>query len=60
MFFKTKNRKKNEDLNRKVERYRRWWQDQSGELPFDGSNSSKKNQPKSKPFDSSFVYYEEG
>ncbi len=59
MFFRTKNKNKAEDLNRKVERYKRWWQDQTWDIPCDRSNRSKEKNPQ-KPFDSSFVYYEEG
>jgi len=60
MFFKTRNKKRGEDLNRKVEKFRRWWQDQTQDFSFEGSNSSKKNKPQRRSFDSSFVYYEEG
>jgi hypothetical protein len=60
MFFKTRNRKRGEDLNRKVEKYRRWWQDQPSESSLDGSEPSEKGKPKQRPLDSSFVYHEEG
>ncbi|MCK4224682.1 MAG: hypothetical protein KAX39_05845 [candidate division Zixibacteria bacterium] len=59
MFFKTK-KNRGEDLNQKVEKYRKWWQNQTQAFSFDRSNSSKKNKPNRKSFDSSFVYYEEG
>jgi len=60
VFFKTRNKKRDEDLNRKVEKYRRWWQDQPQDFSFEPSKSSEKNKRKHKPFDSSFVYYDEG
>ncbi|UCB51784.1 MAG: hypothetical protein JSV10_07295 [Candidatus Zixiibacteriota bacterium] len=60
MFFKKGNRNRGEDLNRKVEKYKRWWQDRSQDGPSGSSNSSKKTTEDGKPFDSSFVYYEEG
>jgi hypothetical protein len=60
MFFKKGNRNRGEDLNRKVEKYKRWWQDRTQDGPLDRSDSSKKATEKGKPFDSSFVYYEEG
>jgi hypothetical protein len=56
MLFKPKNKNKSEDLNRKVEKYRRWWQDQTQEVSGEGSNSSKKDKRKEKSSDSSFVY----
>jgi hypothetical protein len=67
MFFKNKKKKDQEDLNQKVSTYRRWWQDQTGELP--GSRSNSKENKKSsgscpkvtrqrKSSDDSFVYYE--
>jgi hypothetical protein len=60
VFFKTRNKKRGEDLNRKVERYKRWWQDRTQGFSFEPSNPSEKNKHKQKPFDSSFVYYDEG
>lgn len=60
MFFKTRNKKRGEDLDRKVEKFRRWWQDQTQDISSDRSNRSKENKPNKRPFDSSFVYYEEG
>ena len=58
MFFKSKDKGKSEDLNRKVEAFKKWWQDQSQNVPTDRS-SSKKNKPKEKSSDSSFVYNDE-
>ena len=60
MFFKKGNRNRGEDLNRKVEKYKRWWKDRGqGGCP-ETSSSHKKIDEEGKPFDSSFVYYEEG
>jgi hypothetical protein len=58
MFFKPKDRNKGEDLNRKVERFRKWWQDASQDVSLDRSNS-KKQKPHPKSSDSSFVYSDE-
>ena len=58
MFFKSKNRSKGEDLNRKVEKFRKWWQDESQDISMDRSNS-KKHKPYPKSSDSSFVYSDE-
>jgi hypothetical protein len=60
MFFKTKNKNRGEDLNRKVEKYRKWWQDQPAASSFERSGSPEKKKPKERPFDSSFVYHEDG
>ncbi|MGB2979699.1 MAG: hypothetical protein WBC77_00430 [Candidatus Zixiibacteriota bacterium] len=60
MFFKKGSRSRGEDLNRKVERYKRWWQDRREDGSPGRSDSSKKTTDEGKPFDSSFVYYEEG
>ncbi|KPL05270.1 MAG: hypothetical protein AMJ73_01545 [candidate division Zixibacteria bacterium SM1_73] len=67
MFFKNKKRKYKEDLNQKVSRYQRWWQDQTEESSQSKSNF-KKNKKSSgsclkageerKALDDSFVYYE--
>ncbi len=59
MFFKNRNKKRGEDLNQKVEKFRRWWHDQTQDLSYEKSNRSKKSHSNTKPFDSSFVYYEE-
>lgn len=56
MFFKPKNKNKGEDLNQKVEKYRRWWQDQTQDLSFDRSSSSNKSKKNERSSDSSFVY----
>jgi hypothetical protein len=58
MFFKPKDRSKGEDLNRKVEKFRKWWQDESQDISMDRSNS-KKRKPYPKSSDSSFVYSDE-
>ena len=67
MFFKTKKKKYQQDLNQKVSKYQKWWQDQTEELPFGRSNVKKtKSFPGSrvkaggeqKTLDDSFVYYE--
>ena len=60
MFFKKVNRSRGEDLNRKVEKYKRWWQDRGQGGSPGASDSRKKIVEDGKPFDSSFVYYEEG
>jgi hypothetical protein len=60
MFFKNRNRDRGEDLNRKVEKYKRWWQDRGQDGSLRRSNSPKKTTDDGKPFDSSFVYYDEG
>jgi len=60
MFFKTRNKKRGEDLNRKLENFRRRWQNRPQDLSFEPSNRSKENKSKRRPLDSSFVYYEEG
>jgi hypothetical protein len=60
MFFKKGNRNRGEDLNRKVEKYKRWWQDRGQGGSPGPSGSPKKIAEDGKPFDSSFVYYEEG
>ncbi|KPL01221.1 MAG: hypothetical protein AMJ91_00785 [candidate division Zixibacteria bacterium SM23_73_3] len=60
MFFKSRNKKRGEDLNRKVEKFRRWWQDEPQNLSLERSNRSKGNKSTTRSFDSSFVYYEEG
>ena len=58
MFFKSKDKNKGEDLNRKVERFRKWWQDETQDASPDRSGSKKhKSYPKSS--DSSFVYSDE-
>lgn len=69
ILFKNKKRKhRKEDLNQKVCKYQRWWQDQTEEFGPTGSNLKKgKNPQKShleakerqKLLDDSFVYYEE-
>ncbi len=58
MFFKPKDRSKGEDLNRKVEKFKKWWQDQSQDISMDRSNS-KKHKPNERSSDSSFVYSDE-
>ncbi|MCK4403938.1 MAG: hypothetical protein KAW02_02495 [candidate division Zixibacteria bacterium] len=60
MFFKTRDKKRGEDLNRKVEKFRSWWQDQTQDTCLERSSRSSKTKPNKRPFDSSFVYYEEG
>jgi hypothetical protein len=58
MFFKSKNKRKGEDLNRKVEKFRKWWQDESQNISRDRSGSGK-HKPFPKSSDSSFVYSDE-
>ena len=67
MFFKNKKKKYQQDLNQKVSKYQKWWQDRTEELPFSGSNFKKnKKSPGSplkggdekKAWDDSFIYYE--
>lgn len=67
MFFKNKRKNCEEDLNQKVTKYQKWWQDQTEELSLGGSGSKKnKNLSESRlkkaqghrSSDDSFVYYE--
>jgi len=67
VFFKNKKKKYQQDLNQKVSKYQKWWQDRTEELSFNGSDFKKnKNSPGSplkggnekKALDDSFVYYE--
>jgi hypothetical protein len=67
MFFKNKKKERSEDLNQKVSKYQKWWQDQTEEISVNRSNSKKskkssgsclKTARKKKPSDDSFVYYE--
>lgn len=67
MFFKNRKKKCQEDLNQKVCKYQRWWQDQTEESPPSRSNFKKnKKSPRSdlkrekdqKILDDSFVYFE--
>jgi len=67
VFFKNKKKKYQQDLNQKVSKYQKWWQDGTGELSFSGSNfKTKKDSLRSplrggkekKALDDSFVYYE--
>lgn len=67
MFFTSKKKKKQEDLNQTVCKYRRWWQNQTEGSPVSRSFKAKKKSPESrikagetrKVLDDSFVYYEE-
>jgi hypothetical protein len=61
MFFKNKKKNSEEDLNQKVCKYQRWWQDQTEEAPLRGSNSKKdklKGGKEQKSWDDSFVFHE--
>jgi hypothetical protein len=58
MFFKPKSKSKGEDLNRKVEKFRKWWQEESPDRSRDRA-SSKKHKPYPQASDSSFVYSDE-
>jgi hypothetical protein len=67
MFFKNKKRKHQEDLNKKVSEYQKWWQDQTEKLSFSRSNFKKNKKSTESRFkagkdqrslDDSFVYYE--
>ncbi|MFQ6033184.1 MAG: hypothetical protein ACE5K2_09720 [Candidatus Zixiibacteriota bacterium] len=67
IFFKNKKKKYQEDLNQKVCRYRRWWQDQNEECssPRPSAKKNKKSLKSGlkvgegqKVWDDSFVYYE--
>lgn len=55
MFFKRKDKGKSEDLNHKVEKFKKWWQDQSQNASTERSNF-KKNKSSERSSDSSFVY----
>ena len=59
MFFRPKNKNKDEDLNHQVEKFKKWWQDQTQDLSCDRVNPSKRNKPKERSSDSSFVYNDE-
>jgi hypothetical protein len=67
MFFKNKRGKHQEDLNQKVSKYQKWWQDQTEELSLGRSThrrnrkspeSQLKTGQKQKTWDDSFVYHE--
>lgn len=60
MFFRNRRREKGENLDRKVEKFERRWKDGRGDLGFDKSTGSRDDGVNRKPYDSSFVYYEEG
>jgi hypothetical protein len=60
MLFRTREKNKSEDLNRKVEKFRKWWQDETGDSSIERSGGSRENGAQRQPSDSSFVYYEEG
>jgi hypothetical protein len=60
VFFRNRRPEKGEDLNRKVEKFERRWKDGRGDLDFDRSTGSKDEAANRKPYDSSFVYYDEG
>lgn len=66
MFSKSKKKKRQEDLNQRVCKYQRWWQDQTGESSFSRSSKADNKSPESRlkagetqrVLDDSFVYYE--
>jgi hypothetical protein len=58
MFFKPKDKNQSEDLNRKVEEFKKWWQDQSQSVSTERSDF-KKNKSSERSSDSSFVYSDE-
>ena len=58
MFFKPKDKSKGEDLNRKVEEFKKWWQDQSQNVSTERSDL-KKDKSSERSSDSSFVYSDE-
>jgi hypothetical protein len=67
VFFKNKRKKYQQDLNQKVSKYQKWWQDQTEEFPVSRSDfkKNKKSQrahlkagKEQKALDDSFVYYE--
>lgn len=56
MFFKPKNKNKGEDLNHQVEKYRRWWQDQTQIFPLiEGILQRKANRRRDLPIRASFI-----
>ncbi|MCK4384942.1 MAG: hypothetical protein KAW52_01635 [candidate division Zixibacteria bacterium] len=68
MFFKNKKKKDQEDLNQKVSKYQKWWQDQTEKLPLSQSKLRKnkkspvsrlKSGEEQKVLDDTFIYYEE-
>ncbi len=66
MFLKSKRKKRREDLNHRVCKYQRWWQDRGGDSSSSGSFRSDEKPRESgleageaqKVPDESFVYYE--
>jgi hypothetical protein len=66
VLFKNKKKNKQPDLNQRVSKYQRWWQDQTGEFSLSRSLKTDKKSPDSrlkagetqKILDDSFVYYE--
>jgi hypothetical protein len=60
VFFRNRRRERDEDLDRKVEKFQRRWKDRRGDLDLDRSTGSKDQGGNRKPYDASFVYYEEG
>jgi hypothetical protein len=67
VFFKNKRKKYQQDLNKKVSEYQKWWQDQTEKFPISRSNFKKNEKSprsrlrageKQKALDDSFVYYE--
>jgi hypothetical protein len=60
VFFRNRRREKGENLDRKVEKFERRWKDGREDLGFGRSNGSRDERVNRKPYDSSFVYYEEG
>jgi hypothetical protein len=59
VFFKNRRKERGEDLNRKVEKFRQWWQDETPDLSPKRQDAARENRPDREPSDSSFVYYEE-
>lgn len=66
MLFKNKKKKEQPDLNQRVSKYQRWWQDQTSGFSLSRSVKAAKRSPGSrlkaeepqKVWDDSFVYYE--
>jgi hypothetical protein len=59
MFFRSRRKVRGEDLNRKVESFRKWWQEGTGDLSFQKAERPKEKGHDRRASDSSFVYYEE-
>jgi len=60
VFFRNRRKDTGDDLNRKVEKFRKRWQERRSHLSSNRSDGPTEDGVDRKAFDSSFVYYEEG